>query len=292
MKHPSDDAAATRARPWERSWFYCAPGEVPTFLWLVFIHLAALVGLLVLPLPPWPALAIALAVLFLGGLGTTVCYHRALAHRCFRLHPLVEQGLIGCALANGSGDPLTWVANHRLHHQVSDRADDISSPHFGGFWWSHLRWLWQADPAPVQRLCRDLEAPRYRFWKRVQVPVLAVSCFGGLAWLALGSVPEALAACLWIGPVRLIWALHAQCAVNSVCHLGPITPGGEGSSRNVWWLMPVHLFQGENWHANHHRFALDHRLGRRWWQIDLGLQLIRLLAWCRLATALRVAASR
>lgn len=285
-------AAATAVRPWERSWFYCAPGELPTFLWILFLHGVTLAGLILLPLPPWPAFVIALALLFLGGLGTTVCYHRALAHRACTLHPVVEQGLILCALSNGSGTPLTWVANHRLHHQTSDRPDDVSSPHFGGFWWSHLRWLWQAEPAPVARQCRDLDLPRYRFWGKVQILALAVSCFGGLVWLAFVSVPAALAACLWIGPLRLLWALHAQCAVNSICHLGPITADTGGSSRNVWWLMPVHLFQGENWHANHHRFTGDHRLGRRWWQIDLGTMTIGTLSLCRLARSVRTVRER
>jgi fatty-acid desaturase len=287
MQHALPRPASATSRPWDGPWFTCAPGELPTLLWIVFLHAATLAGLLLLPLPPWQAPLLALGLLFLGGLGTTVCYHRALAHRAFRLHPVVERGLILSAMFNGSGAPLSWVANHRLHHHASDRPDDISSPHYGGFWWSHLRWLWQAPPAPVSRLCPDLDRPAYRIWDRLQIGVLAVSCAGGLLWLAWGSLSEALAVCLWLGPIRLLWALHAQCAVNSICHLGPITAGGAGSSRNVWWLAPVHLFQGENWHANHHRSGLDPRLGQRWWQVDLGWWAIGSLRYCRLVSGIR-----
>jgi fatty-acid desaturase len=267
---------------WKRSWFYCAPGEVPTLLFIIFIHVAAVLGVIFLPLPPWPVLVIAGAALFLGGLGTTVCYHRALSHRSFKLNPVVEQVLIFFAMANSSGNPLTWVANHRLHHQVSDTAEDLSSPHHGGFWWAHLRWLWQWPAASTKKYCKDLDLPRYRFWGKLQIIVLAVSCFSGLAWLGYGW-PTALAACVWIGPVRLLWALHVQCSVNSVCHFGPIT-ADHGSGRNLWWLAPAHLFQGENWHANHHAKPLDHRLGRRWFEFDIGLMTINALAMVGLAS--------
>jgi len=62
-----------------------------------------------------------------GGLGTTVCYHRALAHRALRLHPVVQEILIFFAMYNGSGAPLSWAANHRLHHAMADTPEDISS---------------------------------------------------------------------------------------------------------------------------------------------------------------------
>src|SRR6185295_9721476 len=109
----------------------------------------------------------------------------------------------------------------------------------------------------------------YGVWSRLQVPILAASLLAGLLfWPALGWV-EALTACLWLGPLRLVSALHVQCTVNSVCHLAAVT-ASHGSARNVWWLAPFHLGQGENWHGNHHASANDPRLGRRWWQLDVG----------------------
>jgi stearoyl-CoA desaturase (delta-9 desaturase) len=269
--------------PWKRSWFFCAPGEIPTFLFIIFIHVSAVLGIVFLPMPPWQVLAVAFGLLFLGGMGTTVCYHRALSHRSFKLNVVVEQILIFFAMSNSSGNPQTWVANHRLHHQVSDTAEDLSSPHFGGFWWAHLRWLWQWPAASVEKYCKDLDKPRYRFWGKLQVLLLAISCFSGFVLLAFGyDWKTALAACVWIGPVRLLWALHVQCSVNSVCHLGPIA-AEHGSGSNLWWLAPFHLFQGENWHSNHHGKPLDHRLGRKWWQLDLGLATINALAAVGLA---------
>lgn len=281
------DPSASVLQPWQRPWYWCAPGEWSTLGWIIALHLLAAAGLILLPLPSWPVLAAAGALIALGGLGTTVVYHRALSHCALALHPLVEQALILCAVGNGSGTPRTWVAMHRLHHATSDRHDDISSPHHGGFWWSHLRWLWQADQAPSERFAKDLHGHGYRFWSRAQVPVLALSLFGGLLWPGLGGA-DLLTAALWLGPLRLLWALHAQCAINSICHLGE--PDAEhGSSRNVWWLTPFLLGQGENWHANHHRRPSDARLGRRA-QIDVGWWTISVLRVCRLASRVRLAA--
>ncbi len=273
--------------PWKRSWMYRAPGETPTFLWVVGIHVASIVGVCLLPLPSLPVVLAALAFCWLGGIGTTVAYHRSLTHRAVVLHPAIEGVLVFLAIYNGSGNPLTWVANHRYHHANSDTSRDMSSPHHGGFWWAHLRWLWQSDQASPQRYCPDLLARRYARWGRLQPLILALSLLAGLAlWPFLGLL-GALAACLWLGPLRLVFALHVQASVNSLCHLGPMD-AEHGSGRNVGWLAFFHMGQGENWHANHHRVASDPRLGRSWWQLDAGWWVIALLGRCGLASKIRV----
>ncbi len=140
----------------------------------------------------------------------------------------------------------------------------------------------------MQDYAADLaKADRYSRWGFFQPTVLALSMFGGLLWPGADNWHETLSACIWLGPIRLLWALHAQCTVNSVCHLGQ--PSGEGgSSKNVWWLAFIHLFQGENWHANHHQRQVDPRLGQAWWQIDVGWYTLVILRSLGLASKLRV----
>ena len=78
---PGDETEAGASRePWRRSWLYRARGETPVLLWIVAIHALAGVGLVLLPLPPVAVWPIAVALLWIGGMGTTVAYHRALAH--------------------------------------------------------------------------------------------------------------------------------------------------------------------------------------------------------------------
>jgi stearoyl-CoA desaturase (delta-9 desaturase) len=263
---PSVRAEFLQDRPWARSWWRPAPGDGLTFTWLVLIHATAAVGLLLVPIPSWPVLGAALALTWLGGIGTTVCYHRSLAHRAVRLHPAVRTPLILAAMLNGSGSPATWTANHRLHHANSDTVEDISSPLIGGFWWAHLRWLWQAGQVPVARYCPDLETPGYRRWSTWQPAIVLVSLAGGAVF--------GLEAFFWLGAIRLVYSLHGQCFVNSVCHMGGDARPGEDSSRNVGWLALWHFGQGENWHRNHHALPWSARLGMKAQQLDVGWWVI------------------
>jgi stearoyl-CoA desaturase (delta-9 desaturase) len=237
--------------------------------WIIVIHLTAIVGLVLFPLPGWRLALTALGLAWLGGIGTTVCYHRALAHRAVKLRGGTRAILTALALANGSGAPVHWVANHRLHHANVDTDADITSPRHG-FFWAHMRSLWQSsEPIQIGRFCPELDRPTYRLWDQIQVPVLTLSYFGGLYW--------GWSAFFWLGAIRLVFALHAQCFVNSVCHTEPGIAPGEDSSRNVRWLGLMQLFLGENWHRNHHARAGSARLGWTWRQPDLGYLLICLL---------------
>jgi fatty-acid desaturase len=267
------------APPWTWPWWRPTAGQQLTLLWIMVIHLTALIGLIVYPLPGWPLLLGAGVLTWMGGLGTTICYHRALAHRALRLHPAVQALLTFFAMYNGSGAPLTWTANHRLHHATADTAQDVSSQRVGGFWWAHLRWLWQAGRAAPARYCPDLRGRSYRVWSSIQIPVLAASFLSGIA---VGP-----AAFFWLGAIRLVFALHGQCFVNSVCHLRPGTARGEDSSRNVPWLALWHCFQGENWHRNHHARPGSARLGWTATQVDVGWLVIVGLERLGLATEVR-----
>ena len=274
----TDASEIARYQPRRQPWWRPGRGDTGTFIWMIIIHLGALAALVVAPLPGWRIALGALALHFLGGLGTTVAFHRAIAHKSVKLHPAVQGALTFFAMINGSGAPLSWAAYHRLHHAKSDTPEDISSPGVGGFWWSHLRWIWQAGGPPISRYCRDIDTPSYRFWQRMQVPLALVG-------LLIGA-PFGLAALLWLGPLRITFALHAQCFVNSVCHMRP-DRRPEGTARNVVWLSLLHCFQGENWHQNHHDRPGSARLGWTAPQLDVGWYTILLLERLGLAKDVR-----
>jgi stearoyl-CoA desaturase (delta-9 desaturase) len=255
----SPRARAEAQEPWSRSWAFIAPGKAHVAAWLVLLHITSAVGLLALPLPSRGVVAAAVGIALLGGMGTTACFHRSLSHRAVALNPVVEFLLSFFAVANGSGHPRSWVAYHRQHHARPDRDGDPHSRLRGGFWWAHLRWLWQTPTPDFAQWCRDIDGPQHLFWQRAQVFVLAFSFLGGLA---VGPV-----AWLWLGPLRLTWALHAQASINSICH-GP-TMGQRDTSRNIWWLAFPILGIGENWHFNHHSRPAEARLGHGR-QLDLG----------------------
>lgn len=255
-----------------------AKGKWPVLAYLILIHALAGVGLILYPIPGLWVFGGTLLIACLGGLGTTVCFHRTLAHRSLRLNKVVEHLLTFFAMFNGSGYPASWVANHRYHHAHTDTPADVSSPVHGGFWWAHLRWLYQTPPADVARWCPELNQGPRRIWSFLEGPVMAAALFCGL--------PFGWGAFFWLGAIRLVYSTHMQCFVNSVSHLGPLENGD--ASRNVWWLGPLQLTAwGENWHRNHHANAGSARFGWHWWQVDIGWYCIRLLEMLRLAGNVR-----
>lgn len=267
--------------PWTQPWYYVADGNPTALIYFIVIHAVAAVGIVWFPLPGWPVFLTALVLTGLGGLGTTLAYHRSLSHRSLKLNPVIEQILIFFTVFNGSGIPTTWVANHRNHHANSDTEDDVSSPRFGGFWWAHLRCLYQLPSPSVQRWSPDLLRRRYTVWKHIQPFALVTALFGG--WFVFGW-----AGLFWIGAIRLTYSLHLQAAVNSILHLKKDVPIGEDSSRNIGWLGPLQFTAwGENWHENHHAQPSSARFGRRWWQIDIGWYTICALRSLGLATDVR-----
>jgi stearoyl-CoA desaturase (delta-9 desaturase) len=257
------------SHPSQWPWWRTTRHDIVILPWILLIHLTAIVGLVMFPLPGWRVLLGTVALAWMGGIGTTVCYHRALAHRALRMNPIVRAVLTFFAVFNGSGSPITWTASHRVHHAKADTPGDVSSPALHGFWWAHLRWLWQAEAPSIERFCPDLDNWSYRIWRPLQPAILALSYFGGLYF--------GLAAFFWLGAIRLVFSLHAQCFVNSVCHTEPDAEPGEDSSRNVGWLGVMHFLQGENWHRNHHARPGSARLGWSWRQPDIGYVVICVL---------------
>jgi fatty-acid desaturase len=258
-------AVQSVARPWEKPFWKPAKGKAGVLFFLVLIHVLAVVGLILYPVPRLPILGLAILLAAFGGLGTTVVYHRALAHRTVKLNPVVEHLLVFLAMFTASGSPASWVAYHRHHHSNTDTPDDISSPKQAGFWWAHLRWLYQCERANTQKWCPELTHGVYKFWTFGQPVVLLLSIFCGLFFGWQGF--------FWLGAIRLVYSLHMQCFVNSLTHLG--AAGEHDSSQNIWWLGPLQLGAwGENWHKNHHSHAGTARLGLRWWQPDIGWYFI------------------
>jgi stearoyl-CoA desaturase (delta-9 desaturase) len=281
IPNETDTAASSPSRaairPWQRPVWWVAPGKAAIFSYLVAIHVLGIIGLVLFPLPGWKVLGLTLLLTCLGGLGTTVCYHRTLSHRTLKLNKYLEHFLTFWTMFNGSGAPASWVAYHRHHHVKSDTIDDVSSPKHGGFWWAHLRWLWQSEPANEQKYCPEFTRGMYAFWTKAEIPVIVLSlaCGAFFGWAGF----------FWMGAMRLVYSLHMQCFVNSLTHLGQ---EHDDTSQNVWWLGPLQLFAwGENWHRNHHSNAGSARLGWQWYQIDIGWYFIVIFEKLGLATNVR-----
>ncbi len=161
-----------------------------------------------------------------------------------------------------------WVANHRKHHQFSDRQRRPAQP---------ARRLRRRLPREakgplarphrlVVRRRRDADRSRYakdlvddRGLRRDRRPVRAdrrcsrCSSPALVGWAWIGGWYGFLAGLVWGGAVRILLLHHVTWSINSICHYwGRRRFAVRDESRNVWWLSWLSF--GESWHNNHHAF--------------------------------------
>ncbi len=252
---------------------------------LVLIHVAALAAF-------WPGffhwsalIVMAVLIYVTGGIGVALGFHRTLTHRSLALWKPLEYAVSICGCLALQGSPVEWVATHRAHHAHTDRPGD---PHDAnaGFRWSHFLWMVLPNPNVLTgeeraRYAADLMAdPFYRFLDRYTVwftLALAVLLYalGGASWVVWGIF------------VRLVLVYQFTWLVNSAAHtIGYRSFRTDDRSTNCWWV--ALLGWGEGWHNNHHAFPFSVRHGLRWYEFDVTWLTVRLLAFLRLASDLKL----
>jgi stearoyl-CoA desaturase (delta-9 desaturase) len=275
--------STTVASPTKPEYFAWGP-----FIWVAGLHVGALFALSPAYFT-WPSVAVCLFLMWLtGGIGVCLTYHRLLTHRSFVTRPRwLEYVLTALGCCASQGGAIGWVADHRKHHALADREDDVHSP-LRGLAWAYTVW-WMTPEVTSSRhttnYCRkwapDLESdPVHRVLDRIQIvfPLLMFAVLfslGGLPWL------------IWGGFVRSVLVLHTTWLVNSATHVwGYRTYPTRDLSTNLWWV--ALLTFGEGWHNNHHAFPTSARQGLEWWEIDLTYTVIRILSAIGLAHSVKL----
>ena len=238
----------------------------------------------------WTNLGIMLVAYVLTGFGITVGFHRLFTHRSFKTYPIVSYTFAVLGSFAIEGNVIVWVADHRKHHQFSDRPGDPHSPHteegegplatLRGLAHAHVGWLFSsAGRADQERYAPDLLADRGLVLISRLFPVLAILSFVlpmAAGYALTGTLAGALTALLWGGFVRIFLLHHVTFSINSICHVwGRKRFRVSDESGNVAWLSIFSL--GESWHHNHHAFPSSAFHGLKSWEIDPGGILIRSL---------------
>ncbi|OZB19644.1 MAG: acyl-CoA desaturase [Marinobacter sp. 34-60-7] len=222
------------------------------------------------------ALVFAFAFFVIRMFAITGFYHRYFSHKTFKTSRPAQFlfGVLGASAAQRG--PLWWAAHHRHHHQHSDTAEDLHSPHQGGFWWAHMGWFTSdAGFKMDERRVRDwMKFPELRFINRFDALVPAVFAVGifalgeALAAWAPGLGTNGFQLLVWGFFVSTVVLFHATVSINSLSHVWGKRRFDTGDdSRNNFWLALITL--GEGWHNNHHRWPQSVRQGFRWYEIDV-----------------------
>jgi stearoyl-CoA desaturase (delta-9 desaturase) len=245
--------------------------------WFGAIHALALLAPFTFT---WTGLTLALVLWWLvGSIGICLTYHRLLTHRGFAVPKPLEYVFTVVGMLASEGGAISWVAMHRMHHAMSDRAG--ADPHTpkDGFWWSHFGWILTRLGVDYREMERrwapELVAdPVHRVLNRLHwVPNVLL----GILLYSVGG----LSLLVWGFAVRLVITLHGTWFVNSAAHTwGYRTWETKEDSRNLWWVGLIAW--GEGWHNTHHAFQRSARHGFGW-ELDMTWLAIRGLAAVGLA---------
>ena len=179
---------------------------------MVALHVAAVVGLVLLALGrvPWPTVVLAVALYAATGVSIAAGYHRLFSHRAYRASPPVRWFLLAFGAAAFQNSALAWSADHRDHHADTDGPGDPYSV-TRGLWWAHMGWMFRSRPGlgraraapegPGEVPQHPVAAPLVRRWS----PSASACCCPTPRGLDLGR--PAGAGCSW----------PARCGPSSCC---------------------------------------------------------------------------
>jgi stearoyl-CoA desaturase (delta-9 desaturase) len=212
----------------------------------------------------------------------TVFYHRALAHGAVALTPKMRRFIAHTGIWATGLDPKGWVCMHRLHHRHSDTASDPHSPRNGGIFsvaMAQLRFYEKALSALAKgrkefaAVVADLDFPvhaliRRRLWFIPYLTHIAIGCLIGLAFSSWSA---------GMGYYLGIMSHPIQgWMVNALGHAyGYRNFETDDNSRNntlVAWIVA-----GEGFQNNHHHTPGSAKFSKKWWELDLGYGICRLL---------------
>lgn len=229
----------------------------------------------------WQALVVCAVLYVVRMWGVTAGYHRYFSHRTYKTGRVFQFVLAFLAQTSAQRGALWWAAHHRRHHKHSDEPGDVHSPVLGGFWHSHVAWLFYdgAGETDLDKIKDFAKYPELRWLdKYFLVPPIAL----GAACALLFGWSGLVVGFFW--STVLLW--HGTFLINSLAHVfGKRRFQTTDDSRNNGWLALITL--GEGWHNNHHRYQASARNGFYWWEIDVTYYGLKALSWLGLVWDLR-----
>lgn len=218
--------------------------------------------------------AVFVAAYALNILTVSVGYHRGIAHRAVKLHPLTRAYLVNWGSWVTGLDPKAWVVMHRMHHEHSDTPTDPHSPvNVGiiGIGMEQLRsykrviiGLIRKDPT-YTKYAKDLDFPlnklnrTNRWWLPYVIhAVIGLGLVVSVGWL--------LGAAYFFG--MMSHPIQGG-LVNSLGHAyGGRNFDTDDNSRNNHFA--AWLIAGEGFQNNHHKYPASASFSFHRHEVDLG----------------------
>jgi stearoyl-CoA desaturase (delta-9 desaturase) len=217
----------------------------------------------------------------------TIFLHRHQAHRSLDLHPVISHFFRFWLWMTTGQVTKEWAAIHRKHHAKVETAEDPHSPQVHGL----KKVLFEGAELYRKEKCNQETLERYGHgtpddWLERNI-YSKHSSAGAIALLIINiALFGVIGITIWA--VQMAWIpFFAGGVINGVGHyIGYRNFECQDASRNIF---PFGIFiAGEELHNNHHTYGTSAKFSVKWWEIDLGWYVIRLLQLFGLAKPKRV----
>ena len=218
----------------------------------------------------WWQWLLVIFVYFLNGcLGMTMTYHKLLTHNSWPAPRWFRYVGTMCATIGLTGSAIPWVAIHREHHRYTDTDRDPHSPHHKGWFGAH--YLSMFSKVNVRYVPDLLKEPFMLFQHKHYFVI-------NLAYGAVLYMIDPMAVLYaWLVPAAILWNAGSSIVTFSHMYGYKNSETSKNESRNN--VLLAFLVWGEGWHDNHHAHPADANFGgRKWWEIDISYQMIKLLS--------------
>jgi stearoyl-CoA desaturase (delta-9 desaturase) len=238
-------------------------------------------------LPWWGYILVLLGFTQITIMSVTLYLHRCQAHRALDMHPVVSHFFRFWLWLTTGIVTKEWAAIHRKHHAKVETAEDPHSPVTRGLKKVFLEGaeLYRMEAKNKETLDRYGEGTpndwieRNLYSRRSMLGILIMLTVDLLLFGTIG---------LTIWALQMAWIpLFAAGVVNGIGHFwGYRNFECKDNSRNI---IPIGFFLGgEELHNNHHAFATSAKFSAKWWEVDTGWYVIRLLQLIGLANPRRM----
>jgi len=213
---------------------------------------------------------------------TTLYLHRCLTHKSFTLHPSVSLLMRFILWLTTGLNRKTWAGVHRKHHAYTDIIGDPHSPKLVGFLrvqFGNVVYYRRAasDRITIEKYTQDIKEDS---WDKI------FNLGGG----GIGPMIGTMLLCLLLGVTYgllaaivhlILYVFILSSSINGLGHSYGYK-NFPNTATNIWSLA---LFTaGESNHNNHHADLSSPKFSVRWWEVDLGWRIIKILSYLKLCT--------
>lgn len=207
-------------------------------------------------------------------LGYSVGAHRYFSHETFECNKFWQWTMAVVGMIGLIGPPCIWAETHLIHHQHSDTKKDPYRRYMD----ERVRLVTVDKKVQFKFLHKILKkspihqiSMRY-YWLFVIGGAVALTSIG----MAFGYGLLDSFYWFYVGP-----AGGAVATIKFILLTGHVEKLGyrtyaTGDRTNNWWFASL-VAGGEGWHNNHHHDSRNPNLRHKWWEFDIGYQIIKVI---------------